>query len=484
VSLARAAVTRPVTTVASVLAIVLLGSVSLGRTPVSLLPDVQLPVLTVRTLYTGAAAEEVSRFIAEPVEEAMAATPGLVELRSVSRNGEATTTARFAWGTDMQTTLLNVRAERPTLLTSDPGERPIAVLSMSIAGDMRQLARTAEDVHARRLEQIAGVASVAVVGAPEDEVRIEVDPARMRALALTPNDVSAAIRAANVNGVGGTIRRGQFRFSVRTLTEFRSPDEIRDVPVGPPGAGITLKDLATVTTTIADPKTLTRFDSKAAVGLVVYKDAGSNTVQVTGEIQKVADQLRTEFPTIGLTIVAAQANFVIDALSNLGQEIIIGGVLSLALILLFLRDWRMSLAIGIMIPLSVLLALVLLQALDVTIPRRAGVRRRSPRRQRHRRRRGSRAKARRGAPAIRCRHRGDGGGERPAHCWHADDPPRLWADHLRARTRGGALPRSLAFRGHQRGGVADSRAHADAGDDRGTEKTRRREDGKTRLGAC
>ena len=379
-SLPRAAVLRPVTTVASVLAIVLLGSVSLGRTPVSLLPDVQLPVLTIRTLYTGAASEEVSRFVAEPVEEAIAATPGLVELRSLSRNGEVTTTARFAWGTNMQTTLLNVRerldnargqlperAARPTLLTSDPGERPIAVLSLSTTGDMRQLARTAEDVHSRRLEQIAGVASVAVVGAPTDEVRIEVDPARMRALGLTPNDVSAAIRAANVNGVGGTIRRGQFRFSVRTLTEFKSPDEIRDVPVGPPGAGITLKDLATVVLTSADPTTLTRFDSKPAVGLVVYKDAGANTVSVTTEMQKVADQLGKEFPSIGLTIVAAQATFVVDALSNLGQEIIIGGILSLGLILLFLRDWRMSLAIGVMIPLSVLLALVLLRALDVTI---------------------------------------------------------------------------------------------------------------------
>src|SRR6188508_662283 len=170
-SLVSYSVRRPVATVAATLAIVLLGSVSLGRTPVSLLPDVQLPVLTIRTLYAGAAAEEVSRFIAEPVEEAIAATPGLVELRSVSRNGEATTTARFAWGTDMQPTLLNVRerldnargglpenAERPTLLTSDPGERPIAVLSLSIKGDLRELARTAEDVYARRLEQIGGVA--------------------------------------------------------------------------------------------------------------------------------------------------------------------------------------------------------------------------------------------------------------------------------------------------------------------------------------
>src|SRR5215208_6040758 len=192
-SLVSYATKRPVATIAATLAIVLLGSVSLGRLPVSLLPDVALPVLTIRTLYAGAAAEEVSRFIAEPVEEAIAATPGLVELRSVSRNGEATTTARFGWGTDMQPTLLNVRerldnarsrlperAERPTLLTSDPGERPIAVLSLASAGSMRQLARTAQDVHARRLEQIAGVASVAVVGDPKDEVRIDVDPARMR----------------------------------------------------------------------------------------------------------------------------------------------------------------------------------------------------------------------------------------------------------------------------------------------------------------
>ncbi|HJU75020.1 MAG TPA: efflux RND transporter permease subunit, partial [Gemmatimonadaceae bacterium] len=108
-SITRAAVRRPVTTTAATLAIILLGSVSLGRLPVSLLPDVALPVLTIRTLYEGAAASEVSRFVAEPVEEAVAATPGLVELRTVSRNGEATTTMRFAWGTDMQTTLLNVR---------------------------------------------------------------------------------------------------------------------------------------------------------------------------------------------------------------------------------------------------------------------------------------------------------------------------------------------------------------------------------------
>jgi len=379
-SLVSYSVKRPVATVAATLAIVLLGSVSLGRLPVSLLPDVSLPVLTIRTLYAGAAAEEVSRFVAEPVEEAIAATPGLVELRSVSRNGEAMTTAHFAWGTDMQATVLNVRerldnarsrlperAERPTLLTSDPGERPIAVLALTGQGDLRSLARAAEDVHARRLEQLAGVASVAVVGAPEDEIRIEVDAEKMRALGLTTDDVAAAVRAANANGAGGTIRRGQFRFSVRALTEFRSVDEIGLTPVGPARSGIKLRDLATVTPTSADPKTVTRLDAGPAVGLVVYKDAGANTVSVTRQIYGTVDALQKEFPTIRMRVVAAQADFVVDALSNLGQEIVIGGILSIAVILLFLRDWRASLAIGLMVPLSVLLALVILQALDVTV---------------------------------------------------------------------------------------------------------------------
>ena len=379
-SLTAAAVRRPVSTIAAVLGLVLLGSVSLGRLPVALLPDVTLPVLTIRTDLAGAAPPEISRFVAEPIEEAIAATPGLVELRSVARSGQLTTTARFAWGTDMAATVLTVRerldnargllpeqATRPTLLTSDPGERPIAVLALTGPGDLRSLSRTAEEVFARRLEQLEGVASVAVVGAPKDEIRVDVDPARMRALGLSPNDVARAIEAANATAPGGTIRRGQFRFSVRALTEFRTPEEIGATPVGPAQRGITLNDIATITLSTADPRTIVQLDGGAAVGLVVYKDAGANTVAVTQRIYGSLNQLEAEFPDIGMTVVAAQARFVKDALSNLGQEIVLGGVLSLLVILLFLRDWRASLAIGLIVPLSVLIALVLLQLLDVSV---------------------------------------------------------------------------------------------------------------------
>ena len=379
-SLASAALRRPVATVAATLALVLLGVVSLGRMPVSLLPDVALPVLTIRTIYPGAAPEEVSRFISEPIEEAVGNTPGLLELRSVARNGEATTTLRFNWGTDMAKTVLAVRenldnargrlpttAERPTLLTSDPGERPIAVLALTSEGDLRAIARTAEDVHKRRLEQLAGVASVAVVGDPEDEVRVDVDPIKARALGLTPDDIASSIEAANATAQGGTIKRGQFRFSVRAIAELRDPAELADIPIGRPGSGLRLADIATVTPASADPRTIVQLDGRPAVGLVVYKDAGSNTVAVTRELTRTLDLLREEFPDAQVQLVAAQARFVEDALSNLSQEIIIGGLLSVLLILVFLRDWKISMAIAMIIPLSVLVGLTLLQMLDVTI---------------------------------------------------------------------------------------------------------------------
>ncbi len=379
-SIASAALRRPVSTVAATLALVLLGLVSLGRLPVALLPDVTLPVLTIRTIWPNAAATEASRFVAEPVEEAIAATPGLIELRSVSRNGEVTTTARFGWGTDMAPTMLAVRerldnarsrlpetAARPTLLTSDPGQRPIAVLGVSGPQDLRALALLAEQVLARRLEQLDGVASVAVTGVPEDEVRVELNPERLRALGLTPDDVATAVRAANVSAPGGTIRRGQFRFAVRALTELQTLDDFSDIPLASRQGAPRLRDVATVSLALAEPRTLTRLDGAPGIGLLVYKDAGANTVSVTRNMTEAVAQLAVEFPGIRITVVAAQARFVNDALGNLGQEIILGGILSLLVILLILGDWRSALAIGLIVPLSVLVALTALQLLDVTI---------------------------------------------------------------------------------------------------------------------
>ena len=153
---------------------------------------------------------------------------------------------------------------------------------------------------------------------------------------------------------------------MRALTEFTEPAELMEVPVGPARSGIRLADIGTVTLGLADPTTITRLDGGSAVGLVIYKDA-RNTVAVTRGVYEAIESLAAEFPDVRMHVVAAQAEFVSDALSNLGQEIIVGGGMCLLVIMMFLNDWRSSVAIGIMIPLSVIVALTLLQGLGVTI---------------------------------------------------------------------------------------------------------------------
>ncbi|MGH7700023.1 MAG: efflux RND transporter permease subunit, partial [Gemmatimonadales bacterium] len=145
------------------------------------------------------------------------------------------------------------------------------------------------------------------------------------------------------------------------------PEQILDTPVGPAGAGIRLRDLASVERTIADPLTLTRLDGGAAVGLVVYKDAGANTVRVTAEIERVLNELADELPAVRASVVSAQAGFITSALGNLVQEIVLGTLFAFGVLVLFLRDVRAALAIGVVIPLSVIVALIVMQALGVTL---------------------------------------------------------------------------------------------------------------------
>ena len=482
VSLASAALRRPVTTVAATLAVVLLGAVSLGRLP---------GVAAARRLPAGA--HHPHRL---PRRRRQRSLPPRRRADRGGRRGDAGagraalgeperrsgTTLRFAWGTDMTKTVLQVRerldnaraqlpdrAERPTLLTSDPGERPIAVLALTGPGDLRSIARTAEDVHARRLEQLAGVASVAVVGEPNDEIRVEVDPEHARALGLTPG----RHRHRRQRGQRRRARRHGSPGAVPLLgpRPHRVPSVERDPRhAGRPGAE---RDPAARTSprsrlASADPTTLTRLDGAPAVGLVVYKDAGANTVAVTGTIYSTIDVLPKEFPDVQIKVVAAQAQFVTDALSNLWQEIIAGGVLSLLVILLFLRDWRISLAIGLMVPLSVLVALTMLQSPERDhqhpLARRPGAGRRPAGGQRHRGGRGHGPVRGEGPRTWRRR-------PRPPRRWraadrrHAHDAAGVRADRVRAGPGGGAVPRPVAQRRGDADRLAGAGADADAGDD-------------------
>src|SRR5215218_9629893 len=299
-SLPKLAIQRPVAVAMFFLGIVFLGVLSFVRLPIDLLPDVAYPRLVVYTTDPSAAPAEVERFITEPVEQAVSTVSGVQKVESVTREGYSLVTARFAWGTDMDFAALNTRekldnirdalpelAARPVVLRTDPRSEPILAVSVSGPRDAAQLKELAEAVFKRRLEQIDGVAQASVTGGVEREVHVEVDPGVLESHGLSIDDVSRALKAANASAPGGTIRRGRYRYSLRTLGELQSVAEIGEVPVRrPQGSGgqqggsggangqgddaapaseILLRDVAKITDGFQERESIARYNGRESV---------------------------------------------------------------------------------------------------------------------------------------------------------------------------------------------------------------------------
>jgi HAE1 family hydrophobic/amphiphilic exporter-1 len=374
---------RPVATAMAFLAIVMLGGIAFWRLPVDLLPDVAFPTLTIWTQYPEAGPSEVERFITEPIESAVSRVPGVKSVSSVSREGASQVLLQFLWGTDMEYATLNVRerldnvryslpdrAERPTILRSDPTSEPVMTLAAtSELSDLWELKEVSENVFKRRLEQVDGIAQAAVAGGLQREIHVHVDPGRLEALGVTIDQVSLALDAANYSAPGGNIRRGRYRYSLRALGEFQTVTEIGETVVGrgADGSVVLLRDVAGVEDGFADRETIARYNGRESVGLLLYKEAGSNTVQVAERVDEVLEQLRLEYPAVELAIASSQAGFIRDAISNVVQALALGGVLAFLVLFLFLHDARYPVAISLSIPISVIFTFGLLYLTGVSL---------------------------------------------------------------------------------------------------------------------
>jgi len=383
-----------------VLAVLLLGGISFVRLPIDLLPDISYPSLVVYTSYPSVGPAEVERLITRTVESRAASVPGAQRVTSVSREGVSLVTVRFVWGTNMDFAMLNLRerldelrdelpetATRPRILRVDPESEPIMVLSVTGAGDLWTTKELAETVFRRRLEQLAGVAQATVTGGLDREIQVDVDPELLEAYGLGIVDVETALRLANVQAPGGTILQGRYRYPLRTLGEFQTVDEIGEVVVGrqqtgasptgtagAPGEGaqagfrlVRVRDVARVVDGYAERESEAHYNGRESVAILVFKEAGANTVRVARDVEASLDQLREEFGGVSLDVASSQAGFISESISNVVQALVSGGILAFLVLFLFLRDPRYPVAIALAIPISVVGTFALMEAFGVSL---------------------------------------------------------------------------------------------------------------------
>ena len=387
-SLPRLSINRPVAVAMLFLSIGFVGAISYVRLPIDLLPDVSYPKLVIYTTYTDVAPAEVERFVSAEIERSVSAVPGVERVESTSREGVSLVTLRFAWGTDMDFAALNVRerldnirdnlpelAARPVVLRTDPNSDPIMAISVAGRNDLRALRDLTEEVFKRRLEQLDGIAQAATLGGLEREIQVDVDQRLLESFGITIDQVTAALAAANQSAPGGAVQRGRYRYSLRTLGEFQTVDEISDVVIrraagqgdNPAGRMVRLADIATITDGFAERESIARYRGQEAVGLLLFKESGANTVRVTQDVERVLEQLRRQYPELHVDVAMAQAGFIADAISNVVQSLLLGGLLAFLVLFLFLRDVRYPVAVALAIPISVIAVFPLLDFAGVSL---------------------------------------------------------------------------------------------------------------------
>ena len=390
---------RPVAVLMVFLAAVVFGYFSLGQLPVTLMPEMSYPTLTVRTEYPGAAPEEVENDISRRIEEALGVVGGLNEISSISRAGVSDVILEFVWGTSMVDAIQNTlekldlvymprEAEKPLLLHYDPSLDPVMELSLSgssqsikYKGDegLRRLRRIAELQVKRQIEPIKGVAAARVRGGLEEEIHVLIDEAKLQRVNLSISQVLSRLRAENINAAGGRIREGGAEYMIRTINEYQNLEEIANTIVfRREGREIRVKDLGQVVYGQRDREMLTHTDGRESVQIDIYKEADANMVEVAkfvnelvGEISgssrsTLAGKLRAEEDAY-LRVVADRSIFIDNSIKEVRNTAIFGGVLAIMVLLGFLRDIRTTAIIAVSIPISILVTFAPLNILEVSL---------------------------------------------------------------------------------------------------------------------
>ncbi len=361
---------RTATTVIA-LGLWVLGLYGLSSLPVDFLPNVTYPMIKLHLWWRGATPEEIDRNIADPIERQMATVDGLDYLESSSIEGMYTLQANFKYGVDVDVAYQDALAamarvarqlpkdiDPPVIIKADPSQLP--VLQLTIASDqwdLVQLRTWADNWLQDQLLAVPGVAGTEIVGGLEREIRVHIDPQAMEKHGLTLPTVMRRLEQENIEQFAGRVTQGPREFIARTMGEFRSLEEIRNVLIARQGESkLLLRDIATVEDSHEEIRIVTRLDGEPCVKLSVLKQADANTVQVAKAVWQRIEQLQPAFPDgIRMGVVENQADYVAASLAGVRNTAIEAAILVIVVVFLFLGSWRAVMIMVIAMPTTLVL---------------------------------------------------------------------------------------------------------------------------------
>jgi len=373
-SLPKFSVHRPIFTTMVMLIVIVLGLFSFRQLKIDLLPPVELPTVTVRTGYPGASPQVVESRVTQILEEIISTVPGVDELSSNTYQGFSQIRVAFAWGTDLDAAAIEVQTKiedeinelpdditRPRVSKFDIGSFPVVLLGISSDLDPVEMTDLINNEIRYRFSRVPGVAQVDLWGGFEREIRIDLDPDRLRALQVPVNRVLTAVRNANLDLPSGTIANGRYEINLRTPAQFVSLDEIRNTMIqADDGAVVTIGQIAEVRNTYDRPWRVDRVNGVKGIRVAIRKQADANTVEVAKGVLEEIDAINRDFPQLEVIPVINQGNFIERSIQNVARSVFYGGGLAILVLLFFLRNIRITSVIGAAIPISIIATFAML----------------------------------------------------------------------------------------------------------------------------
>lgn len=374
-SLYGGAVKRPIMTTLCFVTVVILGLFSLNKLPVDLYPDIETNTLMVMTSYPGASAQDIEQNVTRPLENVLNSVSNLKHISSASRENISVITLEFEYGYDIDVLTNDVRdkldmisssmpddAETPIIFKFSTDMIPIILLSVQADESMPGLYKILDDAVANPLARISGVGSVSISGAPKREVHIYVDPARLEAYNLSVEQISSIVAAENRNIPGGVIDIGSDTYSLRVQGEFENSDLMSDIVVGSyQGRNIYLRDVARIDDSLEERTQTTFNDGKQGAMIIIQKQSGANSVEISDKVLKMLPQLQKRLPSdVKLGIIVDTSDNIRNTIASLVETVMYALLFVVIVVFFFLGRWRATLIITLTIPISLIASFIYL----------------------------------------------------------------------------------------------------------------------------
>jgi hydrophobic/amphiphilic exporter-1 (mainly G- bacteria), HAE1 family len=359
------------------------GIFGLTRLSLNLYPDVSFPTITVYTTYEGVAPGDMETLVTRPIEELVGSVSGLQRVRSLSSQGASVIKLYFNWGTDLFIAQADVRkqvdfarrtipqdADSPIVFTYDPNQEPVIVLTLTSATRSPVELRTiATEQIEQRFERIEGIASAETAGGFERQVNIWVDNASMLSYDIDIATIANRLRQENIQVPAGELIEGRSVYSLRTIGEFQSIDQIRNSIIAiNDGIPVRLMDVADVEDGVAQPIGNVHIRGEEGVIINLYRQSDVNVVTTADNVIASLDRIRTTLPAdMRLEVLANEADFIKLSINNLYITGLMAITLVILILLFFLRSARSALIIAISIPVSIISTFSIMDFADVTL---------------------------------------------------------------------------------------------------------------------